>query len=106
MLGFQNDGRKAIFSYSRAIWKSCKLGAWEKSGEKPKSNISNIDIFDIKKNPSLLNILKTDVVMVALNFARTVEMNELFLNFHDKIRMGRTIKLDLHLKKQDFTVLI
>jgi hypothetical protein len=41
---------------------------WEKAGDKPKSNISNMDIFNIDKNNSLLNILRTDVVMVALNF--------------------------------------
>lgn len=84
---------KLFSAIAERYGKVASWAAWEKSGEKPKSNISNIDIFDIKKNPSLLNILKTDVVMVALNFARTVEMNELFLNFHDKNPHGQDYKI-------------
>ncbi|MFT4603010.1 MAG: hypothetical protein ACI857_003197 [Arenicella sp.] len=66
---------------------------WEKAGDKPKSNISNMDIFNIEKNNSLLNILRTDVVMVALNFARDVEISEPFLNFHDANPHGQDFKI-------------
>ena len=66
---------------------------WDKAGDKPKSNISNMGIFDAKNNPSILNILRTDVVMVALNFSRDVEMQEPFLNFHDSNPHGQDYKI-------------
>lgn len=66
---------------------------WDKAGDKPKSNISNMELLDITKNPSTLKLLKTNIVMVALNFAREVEMNEPFLNFHDKNPHGQDYKI-------------
>lgn len=66
---------------------------WGMATEKPKSNISNMDIFDIDKNPSLLNTLRTDVVMVALNFSREVEVSKPFLNFHDANPHGQDYKI-------------
>lgn len=52
-----------------------------------------MDLLNIRKNPSTLNILRTDVVMVALNFAREVEMSEPFLNFHDSNPHGQDYKI-------------
>jgi len=60
----------------------CSWAVWAKAGNRPKSNISNMDIFDLKKNSSLPEILRTDVIMVALNFARKVEFEKPFKNFH------------------------
>ena len=45
---------------------------WAKSGDKPKSNIADMRVLDPILNPALLEILRTDVVMVALNFSREV----------------------------------
>lgn len=66
---------------------------WETAGNKPKSNISNMDIFSLERNNSILDILKTNVVMVALNFARELEVSEPFLNFHDANPYGQDYKI-------------
>lgn len=66
---------------------------WAKTGEKPKSNISDMSVFDINSNPSTLEIIKTDVVMVALNFSRDVEFEKPFMNFHDANPHGQDYKI-------------
>jgi len=66
---------------------------WEKADEKPKSNIANMDVFDLIKNPSLLETLRTDVVMVALNFSRDVAFEKPFMNFHDANPHGQDFKI-------------
>lgn len=73
--------------------KVASWAVWAKAGDKPKSNISDMEIFDLKKNPSILKILRTDVVMVALNFSREVAMDEPFLNFHDSNPHGQDYKI-------------
>ena len=57
--------------------------AWLNEDKKPKSNIGEMDIFDLKMNPNLLDILNPEVVMVGLNFSRQIERVD-FVNFHDK----------------------
>jgi len=56
---------------------------WEEAGEKPKSNMGHSNIFDFNKNPNLLNSLKSNVIMVGLNFSRPLIPTEPFKNFHD-----------------------
>ena len=56
---------------------------WAKAGDKPKSNIADMRVLDPILNPALLEILHTDVVMVALNFSREVAFEPPFMNFHD-----------------------
>lgn len=73
--------------------KVASWAVWDKAGDKPKSNISNMGILDISINPSTLKLLKTNIVMVALNFAREVEMKEPFLNFHGKNPHGQDYKI-------------
>jgi glycine/serine hydroxymethyltransferase len=46
-----------------------------------------MSIFDLDKNQKLLETLKPDVVMVGLNFSRTIE-KKAFVNFHDKRPQG------------------
>ncbi|WP_127470956.1 DUF2972 domain-containing protein [Thiomicrorhabdus aquaedulcis] len=75
---------------------------WAKAGNKPKSNISDMSIFDLKNNPSLLDNLKTDTVMVALNFSRVVNMPEPFLNFHDSNPHGQDYKIRFALDDTDY----
>jgi len=81
------------FDIAKKYGEVASWAVWEKAGEKPKSNISTMDIFDISKNPSTPHILRTDIVMVALNFAREVEMHEPFLNFHDANPHGQDYKI-------------
>lgn len=82
--------------------KVASWAVWAKAGNKPKSNVSDMELFDIKKNPSTLDILRTDVVMVALNFAREVEMNDPFLNFHDSNPHGQDYKIRFAFEGADF----
>lgn len=56
---------------------------WEEAGVKPKSNMGHINIFNLQKNPKLLEVLKNNVVMIGLNFSRPVLPTEPFKNFHD-----------------------
>ena len=43
---------------------------WEEAGVKPKSNMGHLNIFNLQKNPKLLEVLKNNVVMIGLNFSR------------------------------------
>lgn len=70
-------------SISKEYGYVCSWAVWEKAGEKPKSNIANMHVFDLDKNLNLLETLRTDVIMVALNFARHVAFEKPFMNFHD-----------------------
>ncbi len=56
---------------------------WTPAGDTPKSNISDMSVFDPDLNPELLDILKPNVVMTGLNFARDVKFEKPFMNFHD-----------------------
>ena len=71
----------------------CSWAIWTKAGIKPKSNISDMEIFDLEKNDKLLEILNTNVVMVALNFARACEFEKPFMNFHDSNPHGQDFKI-------------
>jgi hypothetical protein len=66
---------------------------WAKAGEKPKSNISDMSVFDLDKNPYVLEHAQTDTVMVALNFARDVAFDQPFMNFHDANPHGQDYKI-------------
>lgn len=75
---------------------------WADAGIKPKSNMGNIEIFDLDKNPSLLGILKTNVVMVALNFSRPITCLESFKNFHDSSPSANDFKIRYAFKGTQF----
>lgn len=66
---------------------------WAKADSKPKSNIADMEIFNLKKNPSILHVLRTDVVMVGLNFSRGLATDTPFLNFHDASPYGHDYKI-------------
>ena len=65
---------------------------WKEEGIKPKSNIGDMSIFDLNLNPNLLDILKPYVVMVGLNFSRSV-LKTPFVNFHDARPRGQDYKI-------------
>jgi hypothetical protein len=57
---------------------------WADAAEKPKSNMGDMSIFDLDLNPGLLQLLKSDVIMVGLNIASFERLlSEPFRNFHD-----------------------
>jgi hypothetical protein len=56
---------------------------WAESGERPKSNMADMGVFDLNANPALLKALKPEVIMVGLNFSRSERNRDPFGNFHD-----------------------
>ena len=66
---------------------------WKSSGETTKSNIGDMDILDPNKNPNLLECLNPSVVMVGLNFSRTIQFEKSFQNFHDKSPYANDFKI-------------
>lgn len=65
---------------------------WVNEDLKPKSNIGDLSIFDLELNPKLLEIINPNVIMVGLNFSRTMK-GEVFANFHDKRPQGQDYKI-------------
>jgi hypothetical protein len=66
---------------------------WEYEGKKPKSNMGPNRIFNLEENPSLLNTLQTNVVMVGLNFSRELRNPNPFANFHDESPYANDFKI-------------
>jgi len=74
---------------------------WVNEDKKPKSNIGDMSIFDLEKNPNLLEILNPNVVMVGLNFSRTIA-KKAFVNFHDKRPQGQDYKIRYAFRGTEF----
>ena len=74
---------------------------WINEDLKPKSNIGDMSIFDLNKNPNLLEILNPNVIMVALNFSRSIEQKA-FVNFHDKRPQGQDYKIRYAFRETEF----
>ena len=47
---------------------------WAKAGEKPKSHISDLSVLDLNLNPEVIELVTTDVIMVALNFREKLHL--------------------------------
>ncbi|MBL7959209.1 hypothetical protein JNL27_03115 [bacterium] len=74
---------------------------WRDASDKPKSNMSDMSIFDIDLNPKILYQLNPNVMMVGLNFSRNVEKKE-FINFHDKNPHAQDFKIRYAFKDTPF----
>ncbi|MBR4791372.1 MAG: hypothetical protein IK024_10815 [Treponema sp.] len=75
-----------------------KYASWAVFAEetdKPKSNMGDISILEPDNNPELLKILKTNVIMVGLNFSHEVgdQNSFVFKNFHDSSRYAQDYKI-------------
>ena len=66
---------------------------WAEEGLKPKSNMGDISIFDLQYNPTLLDALTNNVVMIALNFSRPLVPVKPFMNFHDSNPSANDFKI-------------
>jgi hypothetical protein len=64
---------------------------WANEGVKPKSNIGDLTIFDIKLNPNILEKLNPNLIMVGLNISRKIEFT--FGNFHDSRPQSQDYKI-------------
>lgn len=66
---------------------------WVDAADKPKSNIGDMTVFDVERNPYLLNTLRPDVVMVGLNGSRSMDFDVPFRNFHDRNPRAQDFKI-------------
>ncbi|MGA7058207.1 MAG: hypothetical protein WBY78_12280 [Terriglobales bacterium] len=67
---------------------------WADAAEKPKSNMGDMNVFDLASNPALLHVLKTNVIMVGLNIASVPRLRpEPFGNFHDPSPSANDFKI-------------
>lgn len=74
---------------------------WAREDKKPKSNIGDMSVFDLEKNPQLLEILNPNIIMVGLNFSKSTE-NVSFINFHDKNPNGQDYKIRYAFRDTEF----
>jgi hypothetical protein len=58
---------------------------WAEAAYTPKSNMGDLRVLDPDLNPSLLQILRNDVIMVGLNISKPGVVVEPFRNFHGGI---------------------
>jgi hypothetical protein len=75
---------------------------WEEPGIKPKSNMGYLNIFDLQKNPSLLETINNNVVMVGLNFSRPLVPTDPFKNFHDLSPHANDFKIRFAFRNTSF----
>src|SRR5690348_1240745 len=73
---------------------------WADASQKPKSNVGDMTIFDVDANPTLMRVLKKDVVMVGLNISRS--SSEPFRNFHDSDPRANDFKIRYAFKGTGF----
>lgn len=64
---------------------------WAERDGRPKSNIGDLTVLDPDRNPALLGMLRSDVVMVGLNLSRDQPVP--FGNFHDAKAQGQDYKI-------------
>ena len=90
------------FNALRVKYGGCASWAiWSDAGERPKSNIGDLSVFDILRNPTLLEQLKPRIIFVGLNISRGV-MTEPLANFHDARPQGTDFKIRHALKGSRF----
>ena len=66
---------------------------WTDVGEKPKDNVGDLRVFDIKHNTGLLQQLNPNIILVGLNISRG-EMKVPLANFHD----ARSVSMDFKIR--------
>lgn len=69
---------------------------WKEQGDKPKSNIGELTIFDNAVNPAILELVNPNYIIVGLNISRPIAYK--FGNFHDKRTQSQDYKLRYTLK--------
>jgi len=66
---------------------------WSEPTAGPKSNVGDLDVLDPDRNPTLLQTLRNDVVMLGLNLARETPPAGSLRNFHDRSSKGQDYKI-------------
>lgn len=73
---------------------------WAKQGDKPKSNIGDLSIFDIVENSKLTELLNPNIIMIGLNISRPIEYE--LGNSHDKKSQSQDYKIRYAFKETKF----
>jgi hypothetical protein len=66
---------------------------WADRAGRPKSGMGNLRVLDPDQNPTLLQKLRSDVVMVALNVSRLLPLPMSLGNFHDPSSVAQDYKI-------------
>jgi len=64
---------------------------WADDGEKPKDNVGDLSVFQVRSNPGLLQQLNPHIILVGLNISRKIEVP--LANFHDARPQGMDFKI-------------
>ena len=64
---------------------------WAEQDGRPKSNMGDLTVLDPDRNPALLGMLRSNVVMVGLNLSR--DQPPPFGNFHDAKADGQDYRI-------------
>jgi hypothetical protein len=72
---------------------SASWAIWADAGKKPKDNVGDLSVFDIKNNAGLLQQLNPDIILVGLNISRGI-MEVPLANFHD----ARSVAMDFKIR--------
>lgn len=76
---------------------------WADADKTPKSNMGDISVFDLDSNPGLLDVLKTNVIMVGLNISSDSRLlPEPFRNFHDPNPSANDFKIRYAFRDTEF----
>lgn len=73
---------------------------WADEGEKPKDNVGDLSVFDIKNNLELLLQLNPNIILVGLNISRRIEVP--LANFHDARSQAMDFKIRYALRGSPF----
>jgi hypothetical protein len=96
------------FNLIKKKWsKFSSWAVWAKAGEKPKSYIGDISIFDIDINPGILDILKPNIIMVGLNPSKRKNIIDDITerdwgNFHDPNQYSQDYKIRYAFERTDY----
>jgi hypothetical protein len=71
----------------RSTARIASWAVWSEPDGRPKSNMGDLNVLDPDRNPALLGMLRSDVVMVGLNLSR--DRPAPFGNFHDAKAEGQ-----------------
>ncbi len=64
---------------------------WADEGVKPKDNVGDLSVFDIKNNAGILHQLNPNTILVGLNILRRIEVP--LANFHDARSQAMDFKI-------------
>lgn len=73
---------------------------WAHEGERPKDNVGDLSVFDVKHNAEYLQQLNPNIILVGLNISRRIEVP--LANFHDARSQAMDFKIRYALRGSPF----